>query len=161
MDRLPSHKANAKQCHYQHTVKKKIKTTNTCRPQTAFYAFTHWTTSLEMPVTQTGSTFSTQLCDTALSSAVTECTVCRLAPCSIPFQLPALSTTNAGNPFKTSHKLSTVHCSNASVSFLHSQQNSLIAMGAASWEIFTEFLYSLFSMQLLTAFEKQHIHKRL
>lgn len=131
MDHLPSHKANAKQCHYQHTVKKKKKTTNTCRPQIEFYAFNHWAISLEMRVRQTGSTFSTQLCDTALSSAVTECTVCRLAPCSIPFQLPALSTTNAGNPFKTSHKLSTVHCSNASVRFLHSQQNSLHSYGCS------------------------------
>lgn len=63
---------------------------------------------------------------------VTECTVCSLTPCSILFQLSALSRTTLGTFSKHQVSCQYQHGSGASVSFLHSQQR--IETGAASWE---------------------------
>lgn len=77
-------------------------------------------------------------CVTLLFSTETECTVCRTALHTIPFQLPALS---AGNLFKTSHKLSTAlqQCISKlpllSAKFTHSHGGSILG-------IFIDFVYN-------------------
>lgn len=52
---------------------------------------------------QRKSTFSIRMHRTTSTCTQRECTVSRIARRSIPFRLPALSTTEAGNLFKTSH----------------------------------------------------------
>lgn len=94
-----------------------------------------------------------QLRDTVFSSTATECTVCRPAPLLHSLPAPCSRHPPMLGSLSKHHISCQQHCSNASVRFLPSQQNSLVTDHAASWSS-SHISCTVFLRQLFRAWEK-------